>query len=194
MGKVNVELAIPTPPQWLDTVLANFDAFLADHANCERKASALAMGMIVKYPDREAILPGLVSVAREELEHFDAVYTLMRERSVALVRDRPDPYVNELMNHMRHGRDDRLLDRLVVASLVETRGAERFGLVARNITCPRLAEFYARLYKSEVKHGHVFMRFALTCFDADAVADRAREFTAVESKIMAGMDVRPALH
>ena len=110
--------------------------FLADHANCERKASALAMGMVAKYPDRPAILPGLINVAREELEHFEAVYKVMCHRGIALSRDAQDPYVNQLIDEMRHGRDERLLDRLVVAALVEMRGAERFGLIANALEDP----------------------------------------------------------
>ena len=194
MSKIEVELKAPTPTVWLETVLSAFDTFLADHANCERKASALAMGMVAKYPDRPAILPGLISVAREELEHFEAVYKVMCQRGIPLSRDTQDPYVNQLIDEMRHGRDERLLDRLVVAALVEMRGAERFGLIASALEDPDLQPFYERLYKSERKHGHVFMHFARQCFDDDLVQSRANHFAALEGDIMSSLPIRPALH
>ncbi len=52
MGRKSVELKCATDPAWVQTVLDDFDTFLADHANCERKASALAMSLIVRFPDR----------------------------------------------------------------------------------------------------------------------------------------------
>ena len=64
----------------MSAVLDDFDLFLADHANCERKASAMAMGMVVKYPDREEITAGLIDLAQEELQHFAEVHSLMRAR------------------------------------------------------------------------------------------------------------------
>ena len=36
------------------------------------------MSLVVKYPERTEIIPTLIGVAREELEHFDQVYELMR--------------------------------------------------------------------------------------------------------------------
>jgi tRNA-(ms[2]io[6]A)-hydroxylase len=194
MGSKAPALGIATSVQWVETVIEQFDTFLADHANCERKASALAMGLVAKYPDREAILPLLIHVAREELEHFDDVYALMRQRGVALTQPSQDAYVNALGDHMRHGRDARLMDRLLVASIVEARGAERFGLVAEHHCDAQLADFYARLHRSEVKHGHVFMHMALSCFDESEVADRSIELARLEADILVNLPIRPALH
>ena len=60
----------PTDPAWVDTVVADFDAFLVDHAACERKASATGMAFVVRYPDRPQLLGPMIEFAREELEHF----------------------------------------------------------------------------------------------------------------------------
>ena len=59
--------------------MANFDAFLQDHADCERKASSMAMSFVAKCPDRTEIIPELIDTALEELEHFKSVYTLMEK-------------------------------------------------------------------------------------------------------------------
>ena len=100
----------------MQVILGDFDAFLQDHANCERKASALAMSLVVKYPDRTRILPALIDLALEELEHFRQVYELMARRNLTLTKDTNDPYVLELTKLMRHGRDERFVDRMLAFS------------------------------------------------------------------------------
>ena len=55
----------------------SFDAFLIDHAACERKASATGMWFVVRYPDRPVLLDPLIAFAREELEHFHRVYRVI---------------------------------------------------------------------------------------------------------------------
>lgn len=194
MTRKSVDLHVPTPPGWVGVVLENFDRFLADHANCERKASAMAMGMVVKYPDRERIIPGLIELAQEELQHFAEVHSLMRELGIPLRRDEKDAYVTRLTALARHGRDDRFLDRLLIASVVECRGAERFGLIAEHARDEKIRDFYARLKKGELKHGHVFVEFALRYFDAEHVYERLQHFMVEEARIMLELEFRAALH
>ena len=43
MGTKSVQLQSETSPEWIKVVLNDFDAFLVDHASCERKANALLM-------------------------------------------------------------------------------------------------------------------------------------------------------
>jgi tRNA-(ms[2]io[6]A)-hydroxylase len=194
MTRKSIDVLTTTPADWAQVILQRFDEFLADHANCERKASALAMSLVVKYPERREIIPALIAVAREELEHFEQVYELMRARGLALVKDEPDPYVNALVAHMRHGRSLRLLDRLLVSSVIECRGAERFRIVADALSDPALKDFYATLWKAETKHGHQFVDMALKCFPADAVYPRLEELMRVEAQIVAQLPWRASLH
>ena len=118
----------------------------------------------------------------------------MRARGVALARDAKDPYVTALTALARHGRDARFLDRLLIASVVECRGAERFGLVAENVSDPHLSTFYARLKNAELNHGHVFVEFALRYVDATVVTARLAEFVEAEAAIMRAQAPRAALH
>ncbi|MEL7196633.1 MAG: tRNA isopentenyl-2-thiomethyl-A-37 hydroxylase MiaE [Bacteroidota bacterium] len=74
-----INLACESKPEWITAVMADFDAFLMDHADCERKASAMALSFVAKYPDRVEILPDLIDTAVEELEHFRSVYKIMEE-------------------------------------------------------------------------------------------------------------------
>lgn len=194
MSSKAVKLQVATPPEWVDAVLSDFDAFLVDHANCERKASALAMSLVVKYPDRTAILPGLITLAQEELQHFAEAYALMECRGLRLGKDIPDPYVNQLLKTARHGRDERFIDRMLLSSVIEARGAERFGLLAENLTEPEIGAFYTRLWKSEVKHAHVFVHLLMKEFDADQIYARLDELAAMEARVVQSLELRPALH
>ena len=193
MTRKSTDLTVATHPDWVDAVLSDFDTFMADHANCERKASALAMSLVVKYPDRSEILPTLIAVAREELEHFQQVYELMVERGLQLVADQPDPYVNQLLTCMRHGRDERLIDRLLISSLIECRGAERFGIIAKALTDPQLREFYDQLWKAETKHGHQFADMAIKLFGSQA-QDRLEELAIFEGEVIKQLPWRASLH
>ncbi|MDE0882674.1 MAG: tRNA-(ms[2]io[6]A)-hydroxylase, partial [Myxococcota bacterium] len=71
-----------TDAAWVKTVLADFDAFLLDHAACERKASAMAMTFVVRYPDRDAILDPMIRLAKEELSHFHQVFGICQQRGL----------------------------------------------------------------------------------------------------------------
>lgn len=190
----SVELLSATSPEWIKTVLNDFDTFLVDHACCERKANALLMSMVVKYPDRPAILGPLITLAQEELEHFAAVYALMEQRGLRFGKDMPDPYVNQLLAAARHGRDERFIDRMLISAVIERRGAERFRIIAEHIADPELADFYTRLWKSEVKHAHVFLRLLQQEYDAEVLNARLGELTTLEAEVLTGLEFRPALH
>ena len=74
--KFSLDLTVVTSPGWVDAVMADVPAFLQDHADCERKASAMAMSLVAKYPNRLEIIPELIATGVEELEHFQQVYEL----------------------------------------------------------------------------------------------------------------------
>src|SRR5262249_55228150 len=68
-GLAVMRLKTATSGAWLDAVLRDFDSFLQDHANCERKASGSAMNMVSHYPDRKELVSAMIDLAREELQH-----------------------------------------------------------------------------------------------------------------------------
>lgn len=190
------KLRAETPPQWASYVADHLDEFLVDHAACERKASANAMHFVVRYPDRVNLVTKMVEVAREELEHFDQVWAIMRERGVPLAADERDPYVNELLALVRHGRDERFLDRLLLGSIIEYRGCERFAMLARELARREheLAEFYRELAASEARHRGDFWEVAHEYFDADVIAARLDELLDHEASVVAELPIRAAVH
>jgi tRNA-(ms[2]io[6]A)-hydroxylase len=194
MGKNSFDLLIATDPRWIATVLADFDAFLIDHAGCERKANALLMSLIAKYQDRPGIIGHLIALAQEELEHFAEAWAFMEKRGLLLGKDAPDPYVNQLLAIARHGRDERFIDRMLISAVVEKRGSERFRLVAENIGDQQLAAFYEKLWRSEIKHAHVFVVLLKQEYPADLIDTRLNELLTKEAEILARLDFRPALH
>lgn len=190
-----MDLAVASKATWLAEVIEHFDEFLQDHANCERKASSMAMSFVAKYPDRVEIIPLLIETAIEELEHFQQVYDLMQARGIRLpARMGADPYVSALIDRCRTGRDARFLDRLLIASVVETRGAERFRMVAEALEEDELREFYKRLWTSEAKHGEIFVKMALEYFDEKEVYERLAYWVEQEGEVLSGLALRPALH
>jgi tRNA-(ms[2]io[6]A)-hydroxylase len=194
MARRSIDLLVATHPDWVHGVLADFDAFIQDHANCERKASALAMSLVVKHPDRTLIVPALIALAQEELEHFRQVYALMTSRGLELVKDTQDPYVNQLAACMRHGREARFVDRLLVSSLIECRGAERFGIIANALEDASLKAFYTSLWKAETKHGHQFVDMALKYEDAGSTLARLQVLAEREAEIVQNLEWRASLH
>lgn len=193
--KLNLDIAVASSPDWLAAVLADFDAFLQDHADCERKASAMAMSFVAKYPDRQEIIPELIETAIEELEHFQQVYRLMEERGIALTHSiGEDPYVKALLKRCHSGREERFLDRLLIASVLETRGAERFRLIAESLEDAGLQRFYKMLWTSEAKHGHIFVKMALQYFPEELVYRRLTWWVEQEAEVILGLPIRPALH
>jgi tRNA-(ms[2]io[6]A)-hydroxylase len=193
--KSNLDNACPSPPEWIQAVIADFDTFLRDHADCERKASATALNLVAKYPDRTEILPELIDIAIEELEHFKMVYALMEARGISLAHQIPeDPYIKALLGRMHSGILERFLDRLLIASVVETRGAERFHLVADALEDPELKKFYKMLWTSEARHGDVYVKMALNYFPEDKVYKRLAWWVEQEAEVIQGLVIRAALH
>ncbi len=193
--KLSIDLACESSQEWIDAVMADFDSFLQDHADCERKASSMAMSFVAKFPDRLEIIPELIETAVEELEHFRDVYALMESRGIALKSEMgKDPYAQALIKYARHGREDRFMDRLLLASIIECRGAERFRMVADALPPGEVKQFYKRLWTSEAKHGNIFVKMALNYFEKDAVYKRLHELVDNEAEVLQGLEIRPALH
>ncbi len=194
-NETEIKLAVDSSRQWIETVMADFNSFLQDHADCERKASAMAMSFVAKYPDRKEIIPRLIATALEELKHFQQVYRIMEKRGVQLCHEMTeDLYIKQLVLLSRTGKDERLLDRLLIAAIVECRGAERFRMVHEALAEEKLKDFYKKLYESEMNHGDVFLEMARNYFDQSEIQKRTLQLVLEEGKILNGLKLRPALH
>lgn len=194
--KYSIDVKVKSSAGWLEAVLQDFDAFLQDHADCERKASAMATSLIAKYPDRVAIIPPMIETAIEELEHFQQVFTLMQSRGIHLhVEMKEDKYIKQLIP-LTHGGtpESRFLSRLLMGSVVECRGCERFKIISESVGDESLRKFYKALWTSEAKHGNIFVELALKYFDQKTVYSRLHEMMEYEGQIIHELPIAPALH
>lgn len=156
-------LKLSTDPRWVNIVESNIDEILTDHAYCEQKAATNAISIIVNHPEYPDLVAKMVDIAREELEHFQMVHQLIIERGQVLGRERKDNYVNELMKFIKipfRLRVEVLVDRLLLAAMIEARSCERFRVLSENIKDVKLAKFYRDLMISEADHYTTFITFA----------------------------------
>jgi tRNA-(ms[2]io[6]A)-hydroxylase len=198
MARIDLSQLSPlaaTSSGWLETVLADFDGFLMDHASAEKKASGMAMSMVSHYPDQPSIVRAMVELAVEELNHYREVMRLILARQLTPAADLKDPYIHALNGQVRKAAEHFLLDRLTVAAVVERRGAERFALLADNLCDdPALRRFYQAIAASEQRHWELFIDLAVEHFDEPTVTERFNELSQREAKIIQTLPLRAALH
>ena len=183
-----------TDPRWLPLALARFDEVLLDHAHCEQKAAASAMALVAAYPERSTLVRRLVRLAVEELRHFRLVHEGIVGRGLVLGRDHGDPYARQLVALARTGAVERLVDRLLLAALIEARSHERLALLAGGLADPELAAFYRSLATSEAGHHRLFVELATEVAGADAAARRLDELAEAEAAIVAALPLEPRVH
>lgn len=184
-----------TSKEWLEAVLNDFDSFLLDHASCEKKASGMAMSMISHYPDKPEIIKAMLNLALEELSHFRDVMRIILDKGLQSGADVKDPYVNLL--HKAIGQQDKqgyLLNRLLIASIVEARGAERFGLIAQALPSGKMKNFYQAITDSEKRHYQLFLTLAESHCDQAQLRVRLPELLSIEANIITSLPPRCALH
>lgn len=189
-----MKLRSKTTGEWFPFVEKHFDEFLCDHAACERKASATGVQFVVRYPDRTSLIDPMLRLAREELLHFHQVMRILTKRGLKFEADEKDPYINALLKKMRTGRSENFLDRLLVFSIVERRGTERFGIVAENLKDTELKDFYKNLTEAEARHYELFLNIAYEFFSTKVVDERVDYFLDQEAEIVEQLPLRAAVH
>jgi tRNA-(ms[2]io[6]A)-hydroxylase len=119
----------------------------------------------------------------------------MRKRGIALnPKMQKDAYVDALQKHISTDKENGLLDRLIIGSIVENRGFERFKLIAENISDNELAKFYHLIYTSEEKHGDMFLQLARHYFTKEKIEKRYYQLAGEEAKILLALPIKAALH
>jgi tRNA 2-(methylsulfanyl)-N6-isopentenyladenosine37 hydroxylase len=191
-----LDLRVPTRPAWLDAVFGDFGAFLADHAACEKKAFSTGIALLSRYPERSALVQAMIAFSREEFEHFARVHAILHARGLPLARDTKDEYARGLRSRVRPSGDEELLDRLLVAGIIEARSCERLNLVARVLPErePELAETYFELCRAEARHHGLFFRLARDEVGVAAAEARAAELLDFEATLVDRLPLRAAVH
>src|SRR5690606_23629863 len=157
-----LHLKLETDPRWVTIVESNIEEILTDHAWCEQKAATNAITIITHNSEYPELVTELLELAKEEIEHFQMVHNIIKERGYTLGRERKDSYVNELYKFMNKGgsRLQSMVDRLLFSAMIEARSCERFKLLSKDIGDPELSKFYYDLMVSEAGHYTTFITFA----------------------------------
>tara|TARA_B100001173_G_C16028199_1_gene565089 strand:+ start:3107 stop:3688 length:582 start_codon:yes stop_codon:yes gene_type:complete len=179
-------LKLPTDPRWVNIVEKNINEILTDHAYCEQKAASYAISLITKYPDITEIVDKMIALSQEEMEHFQMVHNLIKKRGFELGREKRDPYVHDLMAFIKRGGSYEmvLVDRLLIAAMIEARSCERFRVLSENIKDEELSKFYHDLMTSEARHYSMFIKLAKKYGKGVDVDKRWKEFLVKEAEIM----------
>jgi len=189
-------LKLATDPRWVNIVESNIDEILTDHAWCEQKAATNALSLIVNNPNYTKMVSALIEIAKEELEHFEQVHNLIKERGGVLGLERKDDYVNELYKFMQKGgsRKSSMVDRLLFSAMIEARSCERFKVLSENIRDKKLSEFYRDLMVSEAGHYTTFIGFAREYGEGIDVDRRWKEWLDYEASIIANYGKKETVH
>jgi tRNA-(ms[2]io[6]A)-hydroxylase len=149
------------PESWLPKVIANLGAVLLDHAHLERKAAKSAL-TLQRYQQLTGRLGELTAIAIEELEHFNLVLELLDERGIPFGQAISSPWIAGIMNTVRKGRNEQVIDHLLCAAVIEGRSCEKFQILAEalvTVDAP-LTKFYAGLVESEGNHYAAYLLMA----------------------------------
>ena len=191
-----LHLKLETDPRWVEIVESNIEEILVDHAWCEQKAATNAITIITHNSEHEDLVTKLLELAMEELEHFQMVHKIIKERGYKLAPKRKDHYVNQLFKFMNRGGNptQSLVDRLLFSAMIEARSCERFKLLSQRIKDPQLSQFYHDLMVSEAGHYTVFITFARTYGKHVDVEKRWQELVAFEGEIIKSYGKGETIH
>jgi tRNA-(ms[2]io[6]A)-hydroxylase len=196
-GKNTLEtlpLRSATPPVWADLVLREPVRLLADHAHLERKAAINAIYLVSHWPQHEGMVEGMQKVATEELEHLGVVHRILVARGGRLTSEHSNPYVAALQKTVRKGTVHHLLDRLLVAGLIEARSCERFEVLASRAEDRELRKLYSGLCSSERGHYRLFVGLAERIFGKEVTEARWEWLLDREDEILAELPFTYTMH
>lgn len=183
-----------TSPEWVQRQLPHIDTLLLDHAHCEKKAASTAINLIFRYSNFEHLLRPLSALAREELEHFERMLDVLRERNVEFRQLAPSPYAPRLHQLVRTHEPVKLLDTLLVCSLIEARSCERMKVLSEHLPQAELRALYRDLLESEARHHHSYVELAMNRYERDVVRSRLVELGQREAEIVALGGPEPRMH
>lgn len=189
-------LKLKTDPRWVTIVESNIEEILTDHAWCEQKAATNVITLITQNSEHEELVTSLLEIAKEELEHFQMVHNIIKERGLTLGRERKDHYVNELFKFLKKDgtRNDAFVDRLLFSAMIEARSCERFKVLSQNIKDPVLAKFYKDLMISEAGHYTTFLGFAKKYSEKVDVDKRWKEWLEFEGDLITNYGKSETIH
>ena len=184
-------LKLPTDPRWVNLAEKSLEEILTDHAYCEQKAASTCISLIQVLPDKERLVDEVSPVVTEEWGHFRMVLKELKKRDLKLGKQRSDEYVKELIKFQKKGgnREDQLLEKLLMAALIEARSCERFRLLSEGLADEEMRNFYHEFMVSEAGHYKMFISLANNYINPDKVKKRWQEWLEFEASVMKNMQL-----
>jgi len=198
-----------TSERWVLAALANLDAVLVDHAHCEMKAASNALSLAVRSSEKPRVVAELVTLAEEELSHFRRMLGELERRGIPLGPPPTDDYAAELRRAVRahakqHHPDratfqDALVDRFLVAALIEARSCERFRILTEALAekgPADLCALYGELLAAEARHFRTFVDLARMVAHPDEarIDERLAEVAELEGEVSSRLLGAAAIH
>jgi tRNA-(ms[2]io[6]A)-hydroxylase len=179
-------LQFETETSWAEIAKDDLQQILTDHAFLEQKAASNAVSIIINYSEETALVKEMSSVAIEEMQHFKMVHSLMVKRGMVLGREQKNDYAIRLQKFFNKTKDrtEALIQRLLVAALIEARSCERFKVFSENMEDQELSKFYSNLMISEANHYTTFLKFAREYQDREIVDRKWNALLAFEAEMM----------
>lgn len=193
-----LRLQLPTDPRWANIVEENLEDILSDHAWCEQKAATNAIMLIINNAEKEDLVTAMTEISIEEMQHFQMVHDIIKERGYEFLRERKDDYVNDLMKFLKKSsdgsREGGLIERLLFAAMIEARSCERFKVLSENLKDEKLAQFYRDLMESEAAHYTTFINLARKYAGKIDVESRWKAWLEHEAEIIANYGKGVTVH
>ena len=179
-------LQFETETSWAEIAKVNLEQILTDHAFLEQKAASNAVSIIINYSEETELVKEMSNIAIEEMQHFKMVHLLMVKRGMVLGREQKNDYAIRLQKFFNKtkNRTDALVQRLLVAALIEARSCERFKVFSENMEDEELSKFYKNLMISEAGHYTTFLNFAREYQDREIVDKKWNALLAFEAEMM----------
>ena len=179
-------LQFETETSWAEIAKNDLQQILTDHAFLEQKAASNAVSIIINYSEETELVSAMSEIAIEEMQHFKMVHDLMTARGMVLGRAQRNDYTKNLQSFFvkTHDRNEALIQRLLVAALIEARSCERFKVFSENLEDQELSDFYKELMISEANHYTLFLGFARKYQDKEIVNKKWNDLLAYEAELM----------
>ncbi|HEY0666937.1 MAG TPA: tRNA-(ms[2]io[6]A)-hydroxylase [Sphingobacteriaceae bacterium] len=198
--KTILKLKLPTDPLWVKNVVeSNIEEILTDHAYCEQKAASNAITLIIQNPNVSELVQEMAILVKEEMDHFKRVHDIILQRGYVLGKERKDNYVNELIKFVKKGggegqRIENMVDRLLLAAMIEARSCERFKVLSEYVDDKELSEFYHELMISEATHYTLFIGLARKYAAGIDVDTRWQEWLDYEGEVIKSYGRNETIH
>lgn len=181
---------------WVKIAENNLQQLLTDHAFAEQKAAGAAVSLIINYSEETEFVQAMSDHAIEEMSHFKMVHEIMVSRGMILGQDQKSEYAKHLIKFFPKTKDRQqsLINRLLMAAMIEARSCERFSVLSKNLEDKELAQFFGDLLASEAGHYSLFLGYARKFMNREIVDKKWDEFLSYEADYMKQQGKLPLVH